>query len=55
MDQVVHIVAEHLLPLIAEHLECGPVDEGASALAIHPVDALPKRIQQCSALELNAI
>jgi len=40
MDEVMHVLAEHFLLRVAQHVEAGRVDEGAKALGVDPEDRL---------------
>jgi len=44
VDQIVHVAAENLVHLIAEHVESGAVDESAATFAINAVDTLTNGI-----------
>ena len=46
VEQRVGVPAEHVLGPVAEHLRRRPVDEGAEALHVDPVDALARRFEQ---------
>ena len=50
-----HVPAEHLIPLVADHLKPGPVDEDAVPLAVYAVHALADRVQKRSSLYLRLL
>jgi hypothetical protein len=49
----VHIAAEHLLQLVAEHVEGGAIDKSAATFPVNTVDTLAHRIEKRRALELR--
>src|SRR5215210_4795294 len=45
VDQVMHVAPDHLVQIVADHVECRLVDEGAAAFAIDAVNADPDRVE----------